>query len=144
MAKTEQMSVADIFRQVPALFSVNPMVGPQVEHFWKAQEEMLKEAETFSEHWFARRHAATKTALDAAKEVTANGGSNPALALEAMFDWQRHSMERIAEDFKEWADMCARCAGHVARAEIEGDSEAIEETAKRAAAATKTKHATPV
>jgi hypothetical protein len=144
MAEKDSATIMDFFRQAPTLFAVNPMIGPQVEQFWLAQQQILREAESFSEHWFDRRKAAAETALDVAREMSANGGSNPAASLETMTQWQRHSMERVAEDFREWVELCSRCAGHVATAEVTAEKDGLEKTAKSAASAAKAKHATPV
>ena len=144
MAENDKTTAEGLFRQMSAMVAVNPMIAPQAKHILQAQEKMLQDAEAFSEHWFKRRHAATRTALDAARDVASNGGSEPAAAIEVITDWQRHSIERITEDFREWVDLCMRCAGHVAGAEVEAEKEAVKKTAKQVTSASKAKHATPV
>ncbi len=144
MAEKDDATIMDFFKQAPAMFAADPVIGPQVEQFWQAQQKILREAESFSEHWFDRRQAAIETAIDVVREMSANGGSNPAASLETMTQWQRHSMERVAEDFREWVDLRTRCAGHVATAEVAAEKDGLEKTAKRVTSAAKTKHATPV
>ncbi|WP_296424546.1 hypothetical protein [Yoonia sp.] len=143
MADKDAAMVDDIVRQMPAMFAANPVVGPPVAHFWQAQEKMLQDAEAFSAHWFRRRQDATKLALDTARDVRTNGGSEPSALIEAMQDWQQHAVERIAEDFREWASLCARCAGHVASVDVAAETEAAKKTSNRATAPT-ARHATPV
>jgi len=143
MAKSDDTALTDLMKQTQAAVTLNPMVRPQIEQFWQAQEKMLQEAQAFTEHWFERRHDATKTALKAADHVT-NGGSDPSEALKTMSDWQRHSVERVMEDFREWVELCTRCAGHVTTAEVEAEKEGLEKAAKQVKSASKTKHATPV
>lgn len=144
MVEKDNATIMDFFTQAPTLFAANPMIGPQVEQFWQAQQKIIQETASFLEHWFKRRRAATETALAAARKVTSNGGSKPAKSLKAMTYWQLHSMERVAEDFREWVDRCTRCASHVATPEIAVEKDGIGKTAKSVASAAKAKHATPV
>ena len=143
MAKSDDTSLVDLMKQRQAAVTLTPMLRPQIEQFWQAQEKMLREAQAFTEHWFERRHDATKTAIKAVENVT-NGGSDPSEALKSMSDWQRHSVERVMEDFREWAHLCTRCAGHVTTAEVEAEKEGLEKAAKLVKSASTTKHATPV
>jgi hypothetical protein len=143
MARSDDSTVAGLVKQMQAAATLNPMFRPHVEEYWKAQEKVLREAETFAEHWFHRRHIATKTALDVVHDVT-NGGSDPSGALRTMSDWQRHSTERVIEDFREWVELCMRCAGHVTSAETKAEREGLEKASEQVAAGSKTKHATPV
>lgn len=143
MAKTNDSVLADLMKQTQAAVALNPMLSPQIEQFWQAQEKMLKETEAFTKHWFERRHTATKSALKAVENVT-NGGSGPSDAMKTLSDWQQHSMERVVGDFQEWVELCARCAGHVTAAEYDAEKEGLEKAAKQAASGSKTKHATPV
>ncbi|MCL3882943.1 hypothetical protein [Marivita sp. GX14005] len=114
------------------MFSMNPAYAPQVTHFWEAQDLMLKEAEKFASSWFERRHEATQSALKAATDADNTDLRHPAVAMQAMLDWQKNSMERMAEDLSEWSAMMSRCAGIW----TSNETEAMEETeanAKRTA-----------
>ena len=53
----------------------------------QAQGNALQEAQAFTETWFARRHTATKSALEAAQGITKNGGSDPTELAKGMTDW---------------------------------------------------------
>ena len=136
-------TITDMMRQAQGMFSLNPALGPQVTHFWEAQDAMLQEAEAFSRNWFERRHEAARAALETAREVSGNGASDPSAAMKAMTDWQTRTMRHMAEDVQEWIELCSNCAGHMARGEMEANKESIEETAKRSAKATQ-QHSTPV
>jgi len=137
-------TISDFASQVQGAILASPMAAPQMENLLQAQENVLQDVEAFSHHWFDRRHTATRTALKAFQDVAKTGGRDPAVMIKGMTDWQQHSMERIAEDLREWVDLCARCAGYVASAEVEANEEILEETAKRVASAAKSKHSTPV
>ena len=108
----------------------NPLMAPQAEHFWQTQEQLLDVAETFTRSWFERRHEATRTAMKAAREAAQRDGANPGDIVETITDWQRHSMERMIEDAREWLDMMTRCAGITAVSEIEAAEDVLEETRK--------------
>jgi hypothetical protein len=143
MANSDDTVLTDLMKQTQAAVSLNPMLKPQIEQFWQAQEQMLQEAQAFTEHWFERRHDATKTALKAVEEVS-DGKAGPSNALKAMSEWQRSSMERIVEDFREWVELCTRCAGHVTSAEIEAEKEGLKTATKQVTSSAKARHATPV
>lgn len=113
----------------------NTMMAPQAEHFWQTQEHLLDAAETFTLSWFERRHEATRAAMKAAREAAKKDGANPGDIIETITEWQRHSMERMIEDAREWLDMMTNCAGIAAVSEIEAAEEVIEETRKRAKSA---------
>lgn len=144
MAKTDLTPrLADLFKQTQGLMALNPMIAPQMEQFWKAQDGLLEEAEAFSKAWFARRHDAARSALRAVRKL--NGDStNPMALMQELAEWQRHSVERLTEDMQHWMSICARCAGRVASAETLAAEEGLDETAKKAKSATSTGHATPV
>ena len=144
MAKKDGAISADFFKDAAAIFALNPIIAPQVEQFWQAQDKMLCDVEAFSKNWFARRHTATQTALDTAIDVTAEVRQHPSEAISALSDWQRQSMERVIADFQDWVDLCSRCVAHVVSAEIEAEKEELEATAKALASEAKTKHAMPV
>ncbi len=114
MEQFKPAATTDLINQVPFGAAMTPILGPQARAFWEAQESILSEAETFSKHWFARRHMAATTALEAAKNMTQNGAGDPGALMKTIADWQAHSVQRIAEDFQEWAALCSRCATHLA------------------------------
>lgn len=143
MANSNDSALADFVKQTQAAITLNPMLRPQIEQFWQTQEKMLQEAQAFTQHWFERRHVATKTALKAVKNV-ANGGSDASGALKTMSDWQKHSIERVFEDFREWVELCTRCAGLATTAEAEAEKAGLKEAARQMKSAAKTKHAIPV
>lgn len=143
-SKTEPVAMTDMFRQAREVMMFNPTIAPQMEHFWEAQDSILTETEAFTQHWFERRHAATRTALDAARQLMGNGTPDPADAMKTLTNWQQHSVERIAEDFREWFELCSTCAGLLTRAEQEAASDSLETATKRAKAVTRKEKCTPV
>ena len=130
-SKTAGSATTDMLKGMQKLFAPYPMVGPQVEHFWQAQDAILNDAETFARNWFERRHTATRTALNAAKDVTKLDNADPAAAMKVMSDWQSHSMERIAEDVQEWMDLCTRCSAHITQAQMEAGEEGLQAARKK-------------
>ena len=122
-------AISDVMQQFQRTLGATPMTAPQMEQFWKAQDHLLEEAERFSQHWFERRHAAARTALEAAQDMRENGAQDPAAAMKAMGDWQAESAQRLMADWQEWIELCSRCAGHLAA----GGAEARQETGKSAA-----------
>ncbi|MDR9393630.1 hypothetical protein [Roseovarius sp. SYSU LYC5161] len=134
-SKSGPSALNHMTRQMTDMMTQNAMLAPQVEHFWEAQENILNETERFARHWFERRHAATRTALEAAHDVARNGSSDPTMMIKAITDWQAHSMERIAADIEDCAELFSRCAGHVTRAETEAGEEGLEEAARNVNAA---------
>ena len=119
------------------------LVAPQMKQFWKAQEKIPAEAEAFAHHWFARRHAATKSALKACEAAAEANPTDAVAALQAFRDWQAQSAERMSEDVREWIDMLGRCAGHVMTGEVTAGAETLEEL-QREGAELHSHHATPV
>ncbi len=143
MAKTETNPLAEMMQRTKGMFAVNPMIAPQQEHFWKAQDRILDETEAYSKAWFARRHEAARSALETVHRISGNG-SDPSAALQAMANWQQGSFKRMAEDMQQWVDLCTTCAGRVAEAEVEAGREGADELARRSKSVAGTKHATPV
>lgn len=143
MAKKPNTPVGSMMDQARALLAANPVMAPQMMQFWQAQDCMLNEVEAFSKAWFARRHAATQSALDALHKAD-TAGADPAKSMKLAFDWQQHSFQRLAEDMQQWMALCARCTGHVADAEIEAGKEGADHLVSQVAAASGAKHATPV
>ena len=120
--------------------STNPLIATQAEHFWQTQEKMLEAAEAFTRSWFQRRHEATRTAMITAREAVENDSANPGEAMQTIAQWQRHSMERMVEDAREWLEMVNHCAGIATASEME----AAEEVLKGAEKATKSAKSEPV
>lgn len=131
---------SNVFKSMQSAMSANPLVAPQAEHFWHTQEQLLEAAETFTRSWFDRRHEATRTAMIAARRAAEKEASNPNEALQTVAEWQRHSMERMVEDAREWLDMITRCASIAAVSEVEAAEDVLKETQK----ATKTAKSEPV
>lgn len=121
-----------------------PMIGPQIEHFWKMQDRLLDESQTFTQHWFERRHEAVRTALETARNVSGAAISNPMTAMTLMSDWQKHSSERLAEDAREWFETMSRCADFVIKTETETFDETMSEASKLTAKVTKSAKSEPV
>lgn len=119
--------LADLFGQAAQDFRPGPVVGAQVEFFWKAQDNILKEAERFSMNWFARRHAATIAALETVRSLN-GGATEPADSLRALAEWQKHSSERVTEDFREWFELVTRLAGLMVSTEVLAAEEILDET----------------
>lgn len=119
------------------------VAGLQMAQFWKAQERIVSETEAFARHWFARRHEAAKSALEACEQAAAANPLDASGALEAFREWQAHSAERMAADLREWVDLWARCAGHLVRGEIGASAETLEELQSEASEL-HSPHATPV
>lgn len=143
MATTSNTSMTDLMKEMRGMMAANPMLAPQMEQFWKAQDGILREIEDFSQAWFKRRHEAAQSALDTVRDMNGNG-ADPSAAMQSMMDWQQHSVQRLGEDMLEWAELCSRCAGRMTSAELEASMEGTEEATKRAKSATKSKQATPV
>lgn len=144
MAENKTTQLGDLMKQAQGVLALNPMMVPQMAEFWKAQDRILDEAEAYSRAWFERRHEAARSALDVARDVAGKGGANSPGALGAITEWQRGSMERMAEDFRQWNEFCTRCTSLLARAETEAAKEGVEEVEKLAATTGKAKHTTPV
>lgn len=151
MAQAEtQMDITDLARQTQALFKLSGAATPQLEQYWNMQGSMLKDAETFARHWFKRRHEATETAVEALHEVSATGRPDPAAAMQAIFNWQRGSAERLNADLQDWTTLCAHLTQAATTAQAEAaSSEADQDKATKVGArsttsGSKSEHATPV
>ncbi len=135
MASDAKTDVTEMIRRTQDMVASVPAMTPQMEEFWKAQDGILEDVEDFTRAWFERRHAATRSALEAVREVSGNG-KDPATAMTVIADWQRHSMERMTEDIQQWTELCARCAGRMAP---EPQSPSATEGAKAAKSGAKTR-----
>lgn len=136
--QTDQIETA--LNRAQVLFSLNPAYAPTATHLWKAQERVMKEVEAFSSAWFRRRHEATQSALDVAAKLASGGAKDPATSMKAITNWQARSMERMAEDARDYTEMMTRCVGSLVTNEIES----VEETAENTKRTFSDKHATPV
>lgn len=122
-------------------FSLNPLfMAPQAKHFFEAQERLREESEKFWSAWFQRRQDAAQSLIDAGKRIASEGQTDPASAMMEILDWQMHSMERLAEDGKDCAEMLSRCAG----AFVESETEAMKDVSETMKRATKSSKSEPV
>lgn len=118
--------VEDALNAAQVVLTMNPAIGPQTTHFWTAQGHIMKEAENFSTAWLKRHQAATRATLDTASQVAFDGMKNPAAAIEAVMDWHKQAVARLADDARACTDMMMRCANTAVSNEIE----AADETAR--------------
>lgn len=107
----------------------NEAVMPHLQHFWKAQDEVLKEMEGISHRWFERRHAAARSALDTVRKTTRPGVDFETVA-EAIRDWQTHSFERMTEDLADLTAVVQTCTALLTRNELEAEAEVAEAVTK--------------
>jgi hypothetical protein len=136
--------LADFFKPMQVGMSMNPFLSPQIEHFWNAQEKMLDAAELYSQHWFQRRHEAARTALKAARSMTSGKAGTPAEMMRSLVEWQLHSMERLAEDAREWLDLVSTSTGQFSREETKAVSEGMEKASKMTRGTSKEAESVPV
>ncbi len=120
----------NVFKSMQRVISANPLIAPQAEHFWQTQEKLLEATETFTRSWFDRRHEATRTAMLAARKASEKEGATPNEAMQTIAEWQRHSMERMVEDAREWLEMITCCANIATVSELQAAEEALKETEK--------------
>ena len=154
MAKDEaQTDIMDLGRRMQALFSPTGVSVPQVEQMLKLQQEMVGQTETFARHWVERRQEAAETGLEALREMSTAGGTDPMAAMRAMTDWQRGSFRRLNADLQDWVALCTQLTQVAVTPDSGTDAPAANQdadtskTAKargRAASGTKSQHATPV
>ncbi|MCV2868442.1 hypothetical protein OEW28_07350 [Defluviimonas sp. WL0002] len=113
MVTKSKTTVSELMKQAQDSLLPTRLATPQIEQFWRAQDRILEDAEVYSRNWFARRHQAAQSALEAVRE--ANGeAADHAAALQVMIGWQQHSMQRMTEDMQQWLDLCSRCASRFA------------------------------
>lgn len=108
-----QTGIADLARQTQALFNPNGTAVPGIGPLLKIQEDLSEEAETFARHWLERRREAADTAVEALREMSSTGRTDPAAAMRAITDWQRGSLKRLNADMREWMALCTQ-ATHLA------------------------------
>ncbi len=130
MATDAKTTFAEMMKQTPGMLAVNPMLATRMQQFWKAQDGLLDEAEAFSRAWFARRHEAAKSALETVRKVNGDGG-DPSGSMQAIADWQQHSLQRMAEDMQEWVGLCSRCAAQMTEGETAAGGQGAEAAAGR-------------
>jgi hypothetical protein len=121
-----------------------PIAGRPFDHFWQVQDAFLVEGQAFAQRWFARRHEATRSAMQAVRDTLADGAGRPTETAAVLSDWQRHSWERVAEDVRDWADFRAACASAAFRHETETGEEVARAVASLAGETSEGRHATPV
>lgn len=143
-SKSTASPLTDMVQQSQTFLGVNPLISPQTEEFWHAQDQILSESETFAKNWFERRHTATKTALEAVKTITQTAPSDPSSAMKVLADWQTHSIERVGEDCRAWLDLCSRCAGHLGSAEIQAGEAGLKALAQAKPSTKRDKDDVPV
>lgn len=147
VADNTKAKFSDMMEQTRNILSANPMISPQMEKFWEAQDRMLQETEAYSQAWFKRRHEATQAALDAVQKMNGKKADSSA-TVQAMADWQHGSIQRMTKDMQQWFDLCTTCVGQMTQAEVEAGQKGAEEAAKTAKSAAKSaqnnKKATPV
>lgn len=149
MAKTSDPNTATaqfakFFESMQTAVPSNPLVTPQIEQFWDAQEKLLAETQRFTQHWFERRHEAIRSGLATARAATTAPQNDPGAAMTAMVDWQKQSAERLAEDAKEWFETMSRCAEYVVSTETEVLEDSMKEAADMTRKATKSAKSEPV
>lgn len=121
------------------LFTANPaFLAPQAKHALQTQERFFDEAEKFAAAWFERRREATQSLIDAARRIASAGQGDPSNALTEIIEWRTKSMERLAEDMKDYTTMLGRCAGTVVKEEAVVVEE-LSETMTRATTTSKSK-----
>ena len=108
---------------------VGGFLVPHVLHFSQAQDKALDEAERFTSRWFDRRHAATRTALQAAGQLR-RADFDSGATQSILQDWHAQSVERLAEDASDWIALWSNCASLFAKGEIEAEEEIIDMTDK--------------
>lgn len=114
-----------LIEQAQGMFKMNSLGTPQVEHFWKAQDDIVSELEAYSKDWFKRRHEAVDSALDTANKLNGNGADTNEV-IGSLVRWQQQSMQRMVEDVQQWAQLCSKCAGMLAGAQMDAGKEAVE------------------
>ena len=80
MASDAKTDVTEMIRRTQDMVANVPAMAPQMEQFWEAQDGILDDVEDCTRAWFDRRHAATRSALAAVREVSGNG-TDPATAM---------------------------------------------------------------
>jgi hypothetical protein len=96
--KNETMkSGFDVLAQAfTAATPVQAAAGENWVQFWRGQNKMIDGMEEFATGWFARRHTATTTALEAAERLCA--ANSPADVLAELQTWTLGSLQRLSED----------------------------------------------
>lgn len=132
--------IQDLAKSTQSTLAAAPVAGFQSTHFWQAQDTFLKEFEKFSTAWFKRRHEGTQTAMETSKKIFEDSMGDPAAAMNTLTEWQKHSMERLAEDAKDYADMMSACAASA----VSNEFQAIEESVDITKRTTKSTKSSPV
>ncbi len=145
MAKENaQADIADLVNGAQALLRVGTVGAPQFENLLRVEKSILSEAETFSRHWFERRHEATDTAIKAVREMNSAAAGDPSAAMQAVIAWHRGSFQRVNADLQEWIKLCMRCAGAATTAQLDTDQGGARQAEGKASSKPQAGHATPV
>ncbi len=143
MARNENTTSAEenALNAAQVLFTANPLfLTPQSKHMFQAQERIWDQIETFSTAWFRRRQDATQALIDAGRRIASEGGSDPALMIKEISEFQAGSIQRLTADTKECTELVTQCADALMRNEVE----AIQETVVATERATRTAESDPV
>lgn len=105
-----QTDMTDLARRMQALFNLSEGAAPQIDHVAKAHQDMVRQTETFARSWVERRQEAAETGMQALREMSASGPTDPVTAMAVMADWQRGSVARMTADLHDWVAMCTGLA----------------------------------
>ncbi|MBE0414121.1 phasin family protein [Yoonia sp.] len=143
MGEVDDTPMGNLVANLQAAMAINPLMHQQVVQFWETQRRMLDALETYQDGWFARRREAVDTALDAVNTMMGEDTAGPSEAMEAVSDWMQQSAARVAEDYRDVAELFAQCGSDTLRSGVEAEQEAIEETIEQLQDLRK-EHAMPV
>jgi hypothetical protein len=85
--------------------------APMGVKFCENQETALEGLKEFADGWFARRHKAVQTALEAAKHI--GDAETPSDMLREYQSWFTREMELLAEDGKAYQQQVLRAGAHL-------------------------------
>ncbi len=143
MATESGTTIDDLVEQARGMMAMTPMLAPQMERFWKMQDNLLDEVETFSRGWFERRHEAARSALDTVRRTTGTD-ADPSGAMRAVAEWQQYALQRLVADVEQWIGLWSRCGARVSELEMQAGKDGLGEVEKRARSVAGQKHSTPV
>jgi len=99
------------------MMGFNPLMSTgasQFRHLWAVQDKILGDFEELAQKWCERRHEANRTAVEATKAMSKNGGNDLPEAMRLMNEWLTKSMARLSEDARDNYEFCMRCTNHLA------------------------------
>jgi hypothetical protein len=85
--------------------------APMGVQFWENQETALEGLKEFADGWFARRHKAMQTALEAVKRI--GDTDTPSDMVWEYQNWLTREMELLAEDGKAYQQQVLRAGAHL-------------------------------